>query len=227
MKQIARVSLVDTVVENLREEITSGAWPIGSKIPTEARLVESLGVSRPSVREGVRSLVQLGLLETRQGDGTYVVADDETTIALSNALGRAVDTEVVAVRRALDVLAAREAALHRSADDLLLLRAALEGRASAVADDEVAAFVDHDVAFHVGIARASGNTLLAGLYASFEPSLRDSVARTNCMAVPEGPHGDLHDALYTAIANGDSSAATLAALSVLDDHEKQLHANLG
>ena len=222
MKQIARVSLVDTVVENLRAEITSGAWPIGSKIPTEAKLVESLGVSRPSVREGVRSLVQLGLLETRQGDGTYVVADDETTVALQNAIDHADEAEVLAVRRALDVLAAREAATRRTDADLRRLRDALDGRASSVASDDLAAFIDHDVDFHLGIARASKNSLLAGLYASFEPSLRDSVARTNCMAVSDDPYGGFHEALFDAIDRGDSGAATAAALSVLDDHEQQL-----
>ncbi len=115
MKQIARVSLVDTVVDRLREEIASGSWPVGSKIPTEARLIEELGVSRTSVREGVRSLVQLGLLETRQGDGTYVIADDETTVALQGVIDAADEAEVLAVRRALDVLAAREAAARTSA----------------------------------------------------------------------------------------------------------------
>jgi DNA-binding FadR family transcriptional regulator len=222
MKQIARVSLVDTVVERLREEIRSGNFPVGSKIPTEARLVEALGVSRPSVREGVRSLVQLGLLEARQGDGTYVVAEDEMTVALQNTLDASDEAEVLAVRRALDVLAAREAAQRRSPDDLEALRAALDGRAAAVAANDVAAFIDHDVAFHIGIARASKNTLLAGLYQSFETSLRDSVRRTNCMAVADDPHGEYHDELFNAIESGDQFAATTAALSVLDDHSGQL-----
>ncbi|MGW9183041.1 FadR/GntR family transcriptional regulator [Agromyces sp. NPDC055661] len=223
MQQIARVSLVDTVVERLRAEIKSGEWPIGSKIPTEARLVETLGVSRPSVREAVRSLVQLGLLETRQGDGTYVVADDETTVALQHAIDGADDAEVVAVRRALDVVAAREAAAKRTDADLRQLREALDGRSAAVAADDLAAFIDHDVAFHIGIARASKNALLTGIYLSFEPSLRDSVARTNCMAVSDDPEGGFHEALFTAIDGGDSPAATAAALSVLDDHEQQWH----
>ena len=223
MTQIARVSLVDAVVDRLREEIRTGSWPIGSKIPTEARLVETFGVSRPSVREAVRSLVQLGLLETRQGDGTYVVAADEMAVALQNAIDAADEAEVLAVRRALDVLAAREAAHHRSPSDLDDLRAALDGRRDAVAAADVTAFIDHDVAFHIGIARASKNTLLYGLYQSFEESLRDSVRRTNCMAVADDPHNEFHDQLFHAIEQGDHVAATGAALSVLDDHASQAH----
>jgi DNA-binding FadR family transcriptional regulator len=224
MTQIARVSLVDAVVDRLRNEIRSGSWPIGSKIPTEAKLVETLGVSRPSVREAVRSLVQLGLLETRQGDGTYVVAEDEVAVALQNAIDAADEAEVLTVRRALDVVAAREAANHRSAEDLAALRAALDGRRAAVAEADVAAFIDHDVAFHLGVARASKNSLLFGLYQSFEGSLRDSVRRTNCMAAADDPRGEFHDELFLAIERRDHTAATNAALSVLDDHERQLHA---
>src|SRR5688572_18091947 len=116
MKQIARVSLVDTVVDRLRNEIVTGAWPVGTRIPTEAELVEALGVSRPSVREGVRALAQVGLLESRQGDGTYVIADNETAVALKHALHVADVREVLTVRRALDVVAAREAASRRTDD---------------------------------------------------------------------------------------------------------------
>src|SRR5688500_15189976 len=125
LEQIPRVSLVDTIVARLRAEIQNGTWPIGTKIPTEATLVETLGVSRPSVREGVRSLVQLGLLESRQGDGTYVVADDEMAL-LKQVFAHAVEAEVVAVRRALDAMAAREAAAHRTLGDLRQLREALD-----------------------------------------------------------------------------------------------------
>ena len=223
MKQIARVSLVDTVVEQLRNEITTGAWPDGSRIPSEAELVDALGVSRPSVREGVRALAQVGLLETRQGDGTYVVADNETAVALKHALHVADVREVLTVRRALDVVAAREAASRRTDDDLQQLRTALEGRRAAVADEDVDAFINYDVAFHIGIARASQNALLFGLYSSFEDSLRDSVSRTNCFVKGTSDHDDFHSAILTAIESGDDTAATLAALSVLDDQEQSLN----
>jgi DNA-binding FadR family transcriptional regulator len=219
MKQIARVSLVDAVVDRLRGEIRSGNWHVGSKIPTEAKLVETLGVSRPSVREAVRSLVQLGLLETRQGDGTYVVAEDEMTVALQHAIEAADEAEVLAVRRALDVLAAREAALHRTDADLAALRVALDARQAAVAADDLPAFIDHDDAFHVGVARASQNSLLLGLYQSFEGSLRDSVWRANRVAIIDDPQGQFHDQLLAAIERRDHMVANDAAVGVLDDHE--------
>ncbi|MEV0668928.1 FadR/GntR family transcriptional regulator [Mycobacterium sp. NPDC050441] len=224
MERVARTSLVDVVVARLRDAIKQGSWPVGTKIPTEAKLVEALGVSRPSVREAVRSLVQLGLLESRQGDGTYVVAEDETTVALQRVVDAADRDEAQLVRHTLEVLAAREAATHRSTADIDTLRVALQGRRSAKAKADLDAFIDHDVAFHIGVARASHNTLLLDFYSSFENAMRDPAHGAFCMGAPEDPHRDFHNDLFHAIQRGDHGAATRAAIYGLDVHERHLHA---
>src|ERR1044072_4487498 len=72
-----RSALADQVISQLRAQITSGDWPVGSRIPTEPELVEQLGVARNTVREAVRALARNGLLDIRQGAGTYVVAHSE------------------------------------------------------------------------------------------------------------------------------------------------------
>ena len=72
-----RSALSDQVIAALRNQITSGEWPVGSRIPTEPELVEQLGVARNTVREAVRALAHNGLLDIRQGSGTYVVATSE------------------------------------------------------------------------------------------------------------------------------------------------------
>lgn len=222
MKPIQRRSLVDTVVDRLQTEIVSGSWPIGSRIPTEAELTEQLGVSRPSVREAVRSIVQLGLLETRQGDGTYVVADDATEVALRRTLDVADASEVLTVRRALDLVAAREAALNRTEADLAALQEALVQRRAAITADDTQGFADHDVAFHLAVAAASHNRLLAGIYASFDGSLRHSVAHDVLRTSNADPNTeDLHEALYRAIERRDVDAATAAAVGVLDQQSQQ------
>lgn len=223
MERVARTSIVDVVVGRLRDEIRNGNWPVGTKIPTEATLVGVLGVSRPSVREAVRSLVQLGLLESRQGDGTYVVADNETTVALQRVVDAADQDEVQLVRHTLEVLAAREAATHRSASDIEALRVALHGRRSAKAKADLDAFIDHDVAFHIGVARASHNALLLDLYSSFEHAMRNPAHGAFCMSFPDDPHRDFHNDLFHAIQRGDHGAATRAAIYGLDVHERHLH----
>src|SRR5690242_18569716 len=99
----ARTPLVDQVIAQLREQISSGEWPVGSKIPTEPDLVAALGVGRNTLREAVRALAHLGLLESRQGAGTYVRADNELVGAVRRRLARAELRDATELRRGLEV----------------------------------------------------------------------------------------------------------------------------
>jgi DNA-binding FadR family transcriptional regulator len=74
-----RTRLVDQVIDQIRELVGSGEWPVGQRIPNEAELVKSLGVGRNTVREAVRAIAHTGILEVRQGDGTYVRATSEVS----------------------------------------------------------------------------------------------------------------------------------------------------
>lgn len=224
MRPIQKRSLVDTVVDEIKREISEGNWGVGDRVPSEAELTAALGVSRPSVREAVRALVQIGLLETRQGDGTYVIATDPTEAALRRALDSADSHEVIRVRRALDALAASEAARSRSEADVARLTQLLAVRRDAIEAVDTEAFAEADVAFHLGIAGASGNRLLAGIYASFDGSLRESVTDASCLAHGTDPdRADMHVALLRAIAAQDPDAAQHAALGVLEQQEQLLN----
>lgn len=223
MRPVQRHSLVDAVVDEMKREINQRRWLVGDRIPSEAEFTARLGVSRTSVREAVRSLVQLGLLETRQGDGTYVVATDATQVALSRALQSADSREVIRVRRALDALAATEAASSRTNDDLSFLASCLLARKEAIASGDSSAFAEADMAFHLGIVRASRNRLLSDIYASFDSSLRESVTDATCIARREDPdRTDQHETLFQAISSGDPISAQDAALGVLDQQEHLL-----
>src|SRR5918994_1940024 len=109
---------VREVTERLSERIRAGDWPVGARIPTEPQLVEAFGVGRNTVREAVRALVHAGVLERRQGSGTYVVSTDELAGAVARKIGAVEVAHTVEVRRAFEVEAARLAALRRTADDL-------------------------------------------------------------------------------------------------------------
>lgn len=82
-----KTGLIQRVVAILRSEISSGNWPVGSRIPTEPELSKLTGVGRNTVREAVQSLVHAGMLERRQGSGTYVLADNEVIVQLSRIAG--------------------------------------------------------------------------------------------------------------------------------------------
>src|ERR1700754_628703 len=93
-----RTGLVDQVIAQMREAIRAGDWRIGTRIPPEPELVQALGVGRNTVREAVRALSHAGLLEVRQGDGTFVRATSEISGALRRMCGDEL-REVRQVRR--------------------------------------------------------------------------------------------------------------------------------
>ncbi|EWM16430.1 GntR-family transcriptional regulator, partial [Kutzneria sp. 744] len=93
-----RTGLVDQVIEQMRKAISSGEWPVGQRIPAEPELVSALGVGRNTVREAVRALAHAGLLEVRQGDGTFVRATSELSGAVRRLVGDEL-REVLEVRR--------------------------------------------------------------------------------------------------------------------------------
>ncbi|GAA3100343.1 DNA-binding FadR family transcriptional regulator [Kribbella aluminosa] len=216
MKKVERVSLVESVGTQLREEITAGRWSVGERIPSETELVGQLGVSRASVREAVRGLVHAGLLATRQGDGTYVTARDATDVAIRRRLGVAEHSDVVEVRRGLDIVAAGLAASRRTSADVRALDRALMARAAAGEAGDEAAFVTNDVEFHLCVARASHNPVLIELYTSFARALAESVRDDKCLQVFSSGEDSWHEALAAAIEAGDSTTAAAASLSLLE-----------
>jgi DNA-binding FadR family transcriptional regulator len=207
LRTAQRASLVDQVIDQLKEQITSGLWQMNGKIPTETVLAEQLGVGRNTVREAVRALTHAGLLECRQGDGTYVRATSELSGAMLRRLRQAEQLEILEVRRALEVESARLAATRRTDEDILRIEAALAERDRAWELDDPDAFVEADLAFHMSVAHATHNLVLIDLYEDFSAALRASITAAgtslNKSYIP-------HDAIARAISSGDATAAERA-----------------
>ncbi|CKH72489.1 GntR family transcriptional regulator [Mycolicibacterium smegmatis] len=203
-----RTGLVDQVIEQLRASVSSGEWPVGTKIPTEPELADTLGVGRNTLREAVRALAHSGILEVRQGDGTYVRATSEVSGALRRLCGSEL-REVLQVRRCLEVEGARLAASNRTDADLAELRAFLDRTETSDDDD----FVHSDTAFHLAVVRASHNSVLIELYRGLIEAITASVATAS--ARPDGKVS--HRGLVEAIAAGDVERAGREAGGFLDD----------
>ncbi len=201
---------------------------MGHRIPPEAELSATLEVGRNTVREAVRALAHSGLLEVRQGDGTYVRATSELSGALRTLCGREL-REVLEVRRTLEVEAARMAATRRTDEDLAALREAETERDAAVAAVAEAAarggggpgseLVERaartDTDFHLAVVRCSGNTLLAELYRGVVETVAGSVATT--MPDTVGTDRDVsHAGLVDAIAERDVERAAREAGEFLE-----------
>jgi DNA-binding FadR family transcriptional regulator len=206
LRTAQRASLVDQVIEQLKDQITSGSWQMHAKIPTETVLAEQLGVGRNTVREAVRALTHAGLLECRQGDGTYVRAVSELSGAMARRLRAAEHLEILEVRRALEIEAAKLAAVRRTEGDIELIEAALKRRDQAWADAEADSFVEADLAFHIAVVEATHNRVLIELYKDFSAALRASIAAAGAPLAGHIPH----DAIARAIAAGDAAAAERA-----------------
>ncbi|RZS90055.1 DNA-binding FadR family transcriptional regulator [Motilibacter rhizosphaerae] len=207
---LQRAPLAEQAAAAVADGIRAGRWAVGDRLPGEAQLAEELGVGRSTVREAVRVLAGAGMVESRQGAGTYVRAAARS--GWGEALRRAEVVEVVEAREALEVEGARLAAERRTEEDLAALDAALAERAAAVGGP-AEAYVDADLAFHRAVVAAAGNPLLLELVDLLRERVRTAMLdylRLQGEADPPAEH-DLHARIVERVRQGDAEGAARAA----------------
>lgn len=203
-------SLTDLAIDRIKQMIVSGDLAPGDRLPREADLAERLGLSRNSLREAVRALALIHVLDVRQGDGTYVTTLEPGL--LLDAMSFVVDLhrdhsvlEILQVRRILEPAATAMAAGRMPDEEVAGLGALLDSLPPVPSVDELVA---NDVEFHHRIAMASGNEVLCSLLDSLSGSTQrarvwrgftqeDAVVRTLAE----------HRAIHEAIASRDTDAA--------------------
>ncbi|MEU2493326.1 FadR/GntR family transcriptional regulator [Streptomyces sp. NPDC007883] len=205
-----RSALSDQVITELRNQITSGEWPVGSRIPTEPELVEQLGVARNTVREAVRALAHNGLLDIRQGSGTYVVATSELAGVMHRRFAGADPRHIAELRSTLESSAARLAAERRTGKELKQLDALLARREEAWESGDAERFVTADATFHLAVVAASHNDVLTALYADLGDLLRDWLREDVGRELRPENHMD-HGRLLEAIRAHDGGTAAAEA----------------
>ncbi|MEU5727151.1 FadR/GntR family transcriptional regulator [Micromonospora sp. NPDC047738] len=159
------MSLTDVAINKIKQMITGGELRPGDRLPREADLAEHLGLSRSSLREAVRALSLIHVLDVRQGDGTYVTSLEPSL--LLDAMAFVVDfhrddtvLQFFEVRRILEPAAAAMAASAMSDEDIGSLRELLDQIGPTPTVEELVA---NDVEFHRRIAAGSGNQVLCSL----------------------------------------------------------------
>ena len=203
-------NLVDQVVDQLRSAILDGEITIGQKMPPESNLVERLQVSRTVVREALRTMQGMGLVEIDRGKPARVKRPDaqHATDSLQFYLGSQGGTmlQQIEVRTPVECQIAEIAALRATAEDKHKLKEALRQLATAKTRDEV---VEADIGFHTRLAESTGNPLFCTLLAAVAELMRVSIATMN-----PGPARivtlELHESIYEAVAAGDPHAARKA-----------------
>ncbi|MFN2299711.1 MAG: FadR/GntR family transcriptional regulator [Anaerolineales bacterium] len=159
---VKHANVKEQVFHQLRDQILGGAWPPGSKIPSESVLTRRLGVSRVSLREALNMLVSLGLLESRQGGGTFV--KEYSSEVLFNplvpmiALDKTDILDVLEYRRIVEKGTAGLVAEKAGKKEIGELEAAY--REMTFVKGDVHAFARADLDFHLALARATGNPII-------------------------------------------------------------------
>ena len=143
--RVARARVADQIIDKLRMQIATGRYARGSKLPSERELAATFGVSAPTIREALRALSSMGIVEVRHGSGSYVTSSSQGII--DGALGMLVQLEGVGVEdlvgllRVLNLYAAELAIEHATEADTARVRAAAEATAHCTGLAEVASAV--------------------------------------------------------------------------------------
>jgi GntR family transcriptional repressor for pyruvate dehydrogenase complex len=219
IEPVKRSRIYEHIVEQIRALISEGRWAPGDQIPPERELAERFKVSRTSVREALRALEMQGVIDSRQGGGTFVrTADTEALVpplAAAILRGRTELAEVLEVRELIEPGIARRAAERATAEHTAELELLLQRQRECIADGRP--FVDEDTAFHYTLARAADNHILLRLHNVILDLLRES--RQSYLHVPDRPQTSLrgHEAILGAVKAQDGEAAYQASLEPITE----------
>jgi GntR family transcriptional repressor for pyruvate dehydrogenase complex len=219
---VRKVRRYEQVAEQIRRMISDGALKPGDLLPPERELVEKLGVGRSSIRDAVRTLEVMGILEPRQGHGTVVrdLSADALVVPLSLVLTRKRElvTELLDVRRMIEPGLAARAAKNATAEEIAHMGAILARHEAKLRRGEEA--MDEDSDFHYAIALAARNSVVLRVLDVLMDLLRES--RSRSLQVPGRPQRsfDGHRRILRALQKRDAKAAEAAVRRHLKEIEE-------
>lgn len=211
LKKPVRLSLSRQVLNAMEGMIQSGEWKVGDRIPSEPELARAFSVSHNTIREALQSLIHMGMLEARPGDGTYVMASDRFAVAVSNRLKESELPQILEARLALEKEIARLAAIKRTEEDLKILAAALKDCYARTRPG-----IEDDMLFHAAVARATHNTVLAELYNIIIRNVQENLETLLEEKQYEAGAMKLHDDLLEAIRTQDADTAENIIVKIVD-----------
>jgi GntR family transcriptional regulator, transcriptional repressor for pyruvate dehydrogenase complex len=219
------MALTDQAITKIKDLIVAGEFAPGARLPREKELAERLGLSRNSLREAVRALTLIGVLEPKQGDGTYVTSLEPELLLAGTSFVTDLITgptlrELYQVRRILEPAATALATPRLTEDDFAALEKSL---ASMDAAQTTQAFIDADVEFHRVIVSACGNATLASLIQSLAGgTMRARIWRAIHERGAVERTRRLHHDIHRALEQRDASLAAAVDLVHLAEGEQWL-----
>jgi GntR family transcriptional repressor for pyruvate dehydrogenase complex len=223
---VAREKLAESVARQLLEWIRFNHLEAETRIPSERELMATLGVGRSTIREALNGLALLGVIEIRHGQGAFVARNPpalQTPDAIATALSKGVTRDLLEARSIIEVSIAELAARRRTPADLRELDAVLAGHAELLAADRSGA--GRAATFHIELAEAAHNEVLAGFIAS----IADLLAERGPVLEQQPGYASWelaeHRLLFEAVRDGNPSLAAARMRSHLDamsHHHAQL-----
>lgn len=224
-----RVPVHVELARSLMGYLLSGAVSPGQRLPGERALSEALGVSRSSLRDAIKSLSLLGLLEQRQGDGTYLSTSESYLLPAVIEWGLLFDRPevdaLIDARYHLEVTMAGLAASRRDEDSVARLRVVMGRMEKCVETDDLEGYVAADVDFHLAVAHASGSPVLSNFLANVSVLLEVWARRVIFTAGETQSSIIKHIPILEAIEAGDKAAACAAMEAHMDRARKRLMAS--
>ena len=215
---IKKTRVAEEVADRIRVLMLDGTFPAGEPLPSERHLAERFGVSRGSIRDALRTLETIGLLETRHGQGTFPheLSVDRLVAPLASVMAYRSDLqdELVDVRRMFEPAVARFAAQRATEEDLADLQSILDTQRQKVKTGQSA--IVEDTAFHAILARATRNRVVMSIMATLNDLLVES--RTESLLQKGRPTRsvDGHEAVVAALRRRDAEGASQAMSNHID-----------
>jgi GntR family transcriptional repressor for pyruvate dehydrogenase complex len=226
LKVVEKKRAYESIVQQVLALIENGKLKQGDQLPSERELTDIFKVSRTTVREAIRTLESMKLLQSRQGNGTYVLASNEEELIqpLAAALFNAKDDvrDIFYVRKIIEPYVVELAAANATAQEIEAMEEILRKQAECIERNE--SIIETDTAFHNLMASASRNRIIERLTVA----LVDFLEQSREHYLMDDEHGNSrperslegHKRVLAAIKKGDCQAAKESMLRHLEDIER-------
>lgn len=232
LRPIKKFRVYEEVIDQIREMINNGNFSSGSRLPTERDLASAFGVGRPAVREALKILDAVGLLEIRPGSGIYVREQqgmaEKQSMAFSLLVGKNDILSLLELRMVLEVGAARLAAERAAGADVNYLKEAYQRLETQVEKGKTAA--SEDYLFHYGVALATHNQAIIQVFSAITDLYRQALiqSRSQSLQIPGRPRAILkeHERILNAICSRSPDQAAHYMQVHLGNVEKKIRGDI-
>lgn len=232
LRPIKKFRVYEEVIDQIREMVNNGDYSPGTRLPTERELAAAFGVGRPAVREALKILDAVGLLEIRPGSGIYVREQqdmgEQQSMVFSLIVGKNDIVSLLELRMVLEVGAARLAAERATGSDISHLKEAYSRLETQVKNEKVGA--SEDYLFHYAVAMATHNQAIIKVFSAITDLYRQALiqSRAQSLQIPGRPQAILkeHEEILNAICSRNPDQAAHYMQVHLENVERKISGDI-